>query len=78
MHYLKDNERVEADAGYVGEDPVNTRTPKGFTRDENRIKIQANVRSRHETVNKRFKQWGCLSNIFRHGLTKHSMVFRCC
>jgi hypothetical protein len=35
-----------------------------------------NVRARHETVNKRFKQFGCLHERFRHDAAKHGDVFR--
>jgi hypothetical protein len=39
--------------------------------------MKAKARSRQETVNKRFKQWGCLSRVFRHhDLRKHSSLFR--
>jgi hypothetical protein len=34
------------------------------------------VRSRHETLNKRLKQWHVLHDTFRHDLEKHSSVFR--
>ena len=38
--------------------------------------MQQRIRARHETVNKRFKQWGCLQNKFRHDILKHAEVFR--
>lgn len=76
LHYLDENERVEADKGYGGDDPEFTRTPGGFTRQEGKLVRQAEVRSRHEHVNKRFKQWGVLKKRFRHDLGNHSSVFR--
>ena len=33
------------------------------------------VRARQETVNKRFKQWGILNQVFRHDLIHHRDVF---
>ena len=33
------------------------------------------ARSRHETVNKRLKQFGILKNVYRHKLNKHQVVF---
>ena len=30
----------------------------------------------HETVNERFKNFGCLEHRFKHQLTKHSLFFR--
>ena len=33
------------------------------------------ARARHECVNRRFKKWKILGNVFRHALTKHCRVF---
>jgi hypothetical protein len=33
------------------------------------------VRSRHEIINKRFKQWGILRQVFCHDLANHRNVF---
>ena len=40
------------------------------------VKIKANVRARHETVNGRFKDWGILSRTYRHIPSSHASVFR--
>ena len=63
MHYLDENERVEADDGYIGEAPKYVKTPNMFTQQEEQLAMQQRVRNRHETVNKHFKQWGCLTEI---------------
>ena len=76
MTYLAPGERVEADDGYVGESPQYVKCPASFTNPAETLEMQARVRNRHETVNKRFKQWGCLLNRFRHGIGKHGDVFR--
>ena len=76
ISYLAPNERVEADDGYVGESPQYVKCPASFTNPEESLGMQQRVRNRHETVNKRFKQWGCLLNRFRHGIGKHGDVFR--
>ena len=34
------------------------------------------VGSRHETVNKRFKDWNCLVQPCRHSIEQHSTMFR--
>ena len=69
IYMLEGGEKVEADKGYAGERLyANTPTPGIF--DSGGI-----ARSRHETVNKRFKQWGCLGHRFRHCFTKHHSVF---
>ena len=75
-HFLGDNEHVEADSGYAALDPEFMKTPRGFTRRYERKEIQNKFRACHKTVNKRFKQWVFLKNIFRHDLSHHSSVFR--
>jgi len=37
---------------------------------------KASVRARHETVNRRFKQFYCLHHKFRHHRLKHGIIFR--
>jgi hypothetical protein len=74
MLKLMPNEFVEADNGYRGQyDKI--RTPVDYRNDEEK-KQKARARARHETVNKRFKQFGILGSTFRHNLDKHQMVFR--
>lgn len=71
---LLPNEMVEADKGYIGQ-PDKIRTPYDWvTKKEQTLK--KNARARHETVNKRFKQFNIMKNKFRHGLGKHQSVFR--
>ena len=38
--------------------------------------MQTRVRSRQETVNKRFKNWGILKQVFRGEIPKHGDAFR--
>ena len=63
-----ENERVEVDDGYIGEAPKHVKTPNMFTQQKEQLAMQQRVRNRHETVNMRFKQWGCLRQKFRHGV----------
>ena len=72
---LGENERVEADAGYVGCDPEFAKTPKSCFVREDRKKLQNRVRARQETANKRFKQFNILKQRFRHDLDFHKIVF---
>ena len=60
IHYLDEVERVEADNGYQGEAPTHVKFPNVFTCKEENLAMQQHVCNRHETVNKRFKQWGCI------------------
>lgn len=75
---LDKNERVEADDGYKGEDPEFIKTPCEIMHDqgEEAKALRSRVRSRHETVNKRFKQFKCLSEAFRHDILFHCKCFR--
>jgi len=70
---LRAKEKAQADLGYRGEYGTLI-VPNEF--DSKAIKrLKADVRARHETVNKRFKQFGALSRVFRHDLDKHQSVF---
>jgi hypothetical protein len=78
MTYLEEFERVEADDGYIGEAPLKVRCPKCITTPLERKEMMAVVRMRHETVNRRMKQWRCLKDVFRHGLDFHETCFTFC
>jgi hypothetical protein len=67
LDVLEDGEKVIADQGYKGE---NHRIITLRGEDENV------VRARHETVNKRFKQFVSLDRVFRHNIRRHADVFR--
>ena len=70
---LAPGEMVEADNGYRGE-PNHARTADGFvSRADDRAKWTA--RNRHETVNRRLKQFGCLKQVWRHDRRRHNTVF---
>ena len=75
-HQLLPNEKVEADAGYRGDETI--RDPEDCTNwGEHEMKF--NVRARHEHVNQRFKNFQCLIK-FRHFTSqgdtrKHKLCF---
>lgn len=50
--------------------------PQKLTNDKNNQTMQSRVRSRHETINKRFKQWRILSQTYYRDILKHADVFR--
>ena len=52
------------------------KVPKSLTNPSEGLQMQQRVCSCHETVNKQFKQWGCLSQKFCHNIIKHAEVFR--
>ena len=70
---LLPGEKVEADAGYRGY-PDKVRTP-GMVLSLSDKRAKKNARARHEHINKRFKQWGCLKQIYRHDIDDHYLYF---
>jgi hypothetical protein len=44
---------------------------------ENRA-MQGIARSRHETFNRRLKNWGILGDVYRHDIREHGTVFYAC
>jgi hypothetical protein len=79
-HMLEENERVEADDGYLGEDPLHAKVPKSMVHghDEKMLVVRTHVRQRHETANKRIKQFACVATKFRHDISFHGSCFRAC
>lgn len=70
---LRNGEMVEADKGYRGEyDHV--RTPVDYETEDER-KSKSTLLARQETVNRRFKQFGALKQVFRHNIMVHRVVF---
>ena len=53
-HMLEDGERVEADDGYVGEDPNNVKAASSavHNQDDKQLYVLSRVHHCHETVNK--------------------------
>jgi hypothetical protein len=62
--WLEPGERVEADNGYLG-----------LTQSAEREEMGKLVRNHQETVNKRFKQWGILEQVYHNHLIHHRDVF---
>ena len=71
-HCLLPGERVIADQGYKGEHTVVTKLQ---AKNEDHKKSMAICRARHETINRRFKQFQCLQQIWRHARIKHEHAF---
>lgn len=66
-------EKVMADRGYGGDDSC--LTPYDASNCQH-ARAMASNRSRHETVNRRFKVFAALSQRFRHSPKKHHAFFR--
>ena len=77
LHFLEENERLEADNGYECEAPKYVKTPAGSSRPQDEKEMRNCIRGRHETVNERFKNWCCLTQRFRtKNVSKFSACFR--
>jgi hypothetical protein len=69
---LDDGEMYCADGGYQ-DGRQYSETPTGMNNYDQWMKSIA--RSRHETVNSRFKRFGILKDCFRHNKSQHGLVF---
>ena len=70
---LRQNEKVVADDGY----PDSKCIRKGlYVKGREKKNYHHLIRARHETCNRRLKQFGVLGSKFRHPLRKHGMCFR--
>lgn len=71
VDFMDDGERALADKGYTDEqyfiNPIH----------HNNLAVarQKEIMARHETVNRRLKQFGVLGTRFRHQLRRHPMCF---
>lgn len=77
-YMLEDGERVKADDGYVGEDPLTVKAASSAVHDTDPAirYVRGRVRRQHETVNKRFKQFKVLAERFEHDIEFHGECFR--
>jgi hypothetical protein len=72
---LDENERVEADDGYIGQDPQFVRSRSGPVHPPLFRPMRNTVRARHETVNARIKNFRILCVPFRSSINKHWIAF---
>ena len=70
---LVQGEHVESDKGYRGAAPESVNCSSYEVPD--RREMSARVRLRHETVNKRFKNWNILKAVYHHDILDHQAVF---
>jgi hypothetical protein len=75
-HFLEPGERVEAGKGYCGH--VDKVKGPGNDVSSKNVVMQGRVRARHETLIGRLKNLRILSQVFRHDVLLHGMVFRAC
>ena len=72
VNKLAPGKKVEADKGYRGN--AKCVTPCDY-RIKSRIKKASTIRSCHESVNGRLKNFNCLKQVFCHGVDNHKSVF---
>ena len=75
---LEPGERIEADDGYIGDNPTFVVCPGSYGKRLDQTRMHARLRMRHETVNERIKNFDCLVNRFRHDAEKHGACVRAC
>ena len=75
VYMFEGDGRVVADEGHQGH-PLHFDTPWRFLDNDAQKARKALARARHECVNRRFKQWQILKQVFRHELWKHGVCFR--
>ncbi|GFH50665.1 hypothetical protein CTEN210_07141 [Chaetoceros tenuissimus] len=76
-HYLLPDKRVETDGGYAvfGRKDDKCDRPHDYCYTMDQYYAKTNVRARQETVNRRFKEFNILHDVFRHKKEKHGIVF---
>ena len=67
---------VEADDGYIGEAPQKVKCPGCASNLTENQAMQNRVRSRHESLNGRLKNWEILMSMYRHDIMEDGNVFR--
>jgi hypothetical protein len=67
---------VEADNEYIGEVPQKVKCPGCMLNSTENQAMQNRVRSRHESLNGRLKNWVILTSLYRRDLMEHGNVFR--
>ncbi len=76
-HFLDPGGRVKADEGYVGH-PDKIKCPKNVGNPAEKWVMQGRMRAHHKMLNGWLKNWGILSQVYRHDIMRHDKVFRAC
>lgn len=64
---------VEAGRGHRGEPCCKTPVDEHLQKEQ---RGAGGVRNQNEAMNKRCKHFGCMKQVFRHGIAKHAVFFR--
>ena len=71
--WLDQDERVEADDGYIGNAPYKVKCPASLTNPDETQAMQAIVCMRQVFI-MRLKQWEILKQVYCHDITQHGYV----
>lgn len=74
IYMLDQGEMILADGGYADDNQFFV-IPDNGARGTVVERMKSKARARHETINRRFKQWNVLSRVFRNSVEKHGTVF---
>lgn len=72
---MEQREKVEADDIYIPE-RGHCVCPGSLDSRADQSRLRGKVRMRHEHINERIKNFGCMVQRFRHSTNKHSACFR--
>ncbi|KAJ3061833.1 hypothetical protein HDU98_002268 [Podochytrium sp. JEL0797] len=77
LHMLEEGERVAADSGYRGDDRIITKLQGGTPEIRKHNRRMQEMGARHETVNKRFKDFGILgTGMYRGNVAQLTTIFQ--
>ncbi len=76
-HFLDPGEQVKAYEGNVGH-PDKIKCPQNVGNTAAKWAMQGRVRVHHEMLNRWLKNWGILSQVYRHDIMQHGNIFRAC
>ena len=74
--WLSTNECIEANDRYIREARMKVKCPASVPNRLDCAAMQSIVQMRHETINKRLKQWSALAEVYHHDMQTHCFVFR--
>ena len=68
-------ERIGADDGYIGEVQMKVKWLASVPNQLDCTAMQSILPMRQETINKRFKQWYVVTEVYCHDMQTHCFVF---
>ncbi len=69
--------RPTKDEGYFGH-PDKIKRPQNVGTPAEKWAMQGRLRAHHKALNGQLKNWGILSQVYRHNIMQHGNVFLAC